>query len=51
MNGNEAVPCVECGDQTIAARPICNLCQADKVMFIPMQQVNDTNNPKEELEK
>jgi hypothetical protein len=28
----EAIRCVECGQQTIAARPVCSLCEADKCM-------------------
>lgn len=29
-NPNEIVACTECGGQTVAARPVCNLCQADE---------------------
>jgi len=33
MSAYEVIPCVECGEQTIAARPTCRLCEADKDMF------------------
>lgn len=33
----ECVPCTECGEQTIAAKPVCNLCEADKGLLQPPQ--------------
>jgi hypothetical protein len=32
-SAHEIVPCQDCGEQTIAARPVCNLCEADKGLF------------------
>ena len=34
-NPNEIIPCNECGEQTIAARPKCRLCVADEGLFKP----------------
>lgn len=35
MSGYEIIACTECGEQTIAARPVCGLCEADKGLFAP----------------
>jgi len=34
-SAHEIVPCQDCGEQTIAARPVCNLCEADNGLFQP----------------
>ena len=36
MSAYEAIPCTECGAQTIAARPVCSLCEADQGLFAPL---------------
>ena len=43
MNGYETIPCTECGEQTIAARPVCSLCEADKGLFAPKQTAEKRN--------
>lgn len=35
MSAYETIPCTECGGQTIAARPVCKLCEADKGLVAP----------------
>ena len=35
MSAYETIPCTECGEPTIAARPVCSLCEADKGLFAP----------------
>lgn len=39
MKQNEAIACRDCGNQTIAALPVCGFCEADKGLFTsPAQQ-------------
>lgn len=41
-NPYETIGCVECGEQTIAARPVCGLCEADRGLF--PKKVHDRRN-------
>lgn len=40
MSSMEIIACVQCGEQTIAVRPICNLCQADEGLFTRVPEVD-----------
>lgn len=35
MSANETIACVECGGQTLKARPVCGLCESEKGLFQP----------------
>lgn len=35
MSFNDAICCIECGAETIRARPVCNLCESEKGMYAP----------------
>jgi hypothetical protein len=35
VSAYETIPCTECGGPTIAASPVCSLCEADKGLFAP----------------
>lgn len=38
MRSNEIIPCTECGEQTIVARPVCGHCESFKGLCQPRQQ-------------